>query len=47
MNDSGFDSLLYPAFYEECSFVVQDIVAPLVDGAEDGPSALGIESIER
>src|SRR5215213_3013524 len=30
-----FDGLLYPAFYEECSFVVQDVAAPLVDGAED------------
>src|SRR5215208_205684 len=33
--ESFFDGLLYPAFYEECSFVVQDVAAPLVDGAED------------
>src|ERR671920_2076528 len=30
-----FDGLLYPAFYEERSFVVQDVAAPLVDRAED------------
>src|SRR5215210_5570822 len=30
-----FDGLFYSAFYEERSFVVQDVAAPLVDGAED------------
>src|SRR5215218_8991418 len=33
--ESFFDGLLYPAFYEKRSFVVQDVAAPLVDGAED------------
>src|SRR5215218_5730752 len=30
-----FDGLFYSAFYEERSFVVQDVAALLVDGAED------------
>src|SRR5829696_4130843 len=29
------DGLLHSALYEERSFVVQDVAAPLVDGAED------------
>src|SRR5215211_2638111 len=33
--ESFLDGLLYPAFYEERSFVMQDVAAPLVDGAED------------
>ncbi len=33
--ESFLNGLLYPAFYEERSFVVQDVAAPLLDGAED------------
>src|SRR5215211_6194641 len=33
--ESFIDGLFYSAFYEECSFVVQDVATPLVDGAED------------
>src|SRR5215203_39170 len=33
--ESLFDGLFYSAFYEERSFVVQDVATPLVDGAED------------
>ena len=34
-SESFVDGLLYSAFHEERSFVVQDVAAPLVDGAED------------